>query len=113
MRHITDTHADTSMHTHAWIRTQARFGINEHIDLGIKYDPSTGIYGEFQACSQWASLTQAHASKYMLRNDWIQPCHLEGMIHVQTGKKQSLAILDNSLLSTGSLAQGANAVHPP
>lgn len=24
----------------------AGFGINEHIDLGIKYDPSTGIYGE-------------------------------------------------------------------
>ena len=23
----------------------AGFGINEHIDLGIKYDPSTGIYG--------------------------------------------------------------------
>lgn len=23
------------------------FGINEHIDLGIKYDPSTGIYGAF------------------------------------------------------------------
>lgn len=23
------------------------FGINEHIDLGIKYDPSTGIYGTF------------------------------------------------------------------
>ena len=22
------------------------FGINEHIDLGIKYDPSTGIYGK-------------------------------------------------------------------
>ena len=22
------------------------FGISEHIDLGIKYDPSTGIYGE-------------------------------------------------------------------
>ncbi|KAH0450317.1 hypothetical protein IEQ34_021009 [Dendrobium chrysotoxum] len=22
-----------------------RFGIQEHIDLGIKYDPSTGIYG--------------------------------------------------------------------
>lgn len=21
------------------------FGINEHIDLGLKYDPSTGIYG--------------------------------------------------------------------
>merc|ERR1712178_177072 len=27
------------------------FGINEHIDLGIKYDPSTGIYGmDFYAC---------------------------------------------------------------
>ena len=25
---------------------RAGFGINEHIDLGIKYDPSTGIYGE-------------------------------------------------------------------
>lgn len=24
----------------------AGFGINEHIDLGIKYDPSTGIYGK-------------------------------------------------------------------
>ena len=24
------------------------FGISEHIDLGIKYDPSTGIYGEQQ-----------------------------------------------------------------
>lgn len=23
------------------------FGIQEHIDLGIKYDPSTGIYGAF------------------------------------------------------------------
>ena len=22
------------------------FGIDEHIDLGIKYDPSTGIYGK-------------------------------------------------------------------
>ena len=27
------------------------FGINEHIDLGIKYDPNTGIYGmDFFAC---------------------------------------------------------------
>jgi hypothetical protein len=24
------------------------FGISEHIDLGIKYDPSTGIYGELR-----------------------------------------------------------------
>ncbi len=27
------------------------FGIDEHIDLGIKYDPSTGIYGmDFYIC---------------------------------------------------------------
>ena len=27
------------------------FGINEHIDLGIKYDPSSGIYGmDFYVC---------------------------------------------------------------
>lgn len=27
------------------------FGISEHIDLGIKYDPSIGIYGmDFYAC---------------------------------------------------------------
>ena len=27
------------------------FGINEHIDLGIKYDPNTGIYGmDFYTC---------------------------------------------------------------
>ena len=34
------------------------FGINEHIDLGLKYDPSTGIYG---ACpgSDTAQRTQS------------------------------------------------------
>jgi large subunit ribosomal protein L11e len=27
------------------------FGISEHIDLGIKYDPSIGIYGmDFYCC---------------------------------------------------------------
>lgn len=26
------------------------FGITEHIDLGIKYDPSTGIYGAAPPC---------------------------------------------------------------
>lgn len=26
-------------------RRPAGFGIDEHIDLGIKYDPSIGIYG--------------------------------------------------------------------
>lgn len=30
----------------------AGFGIQEHIDLGIKYDPSTGIYGELP-CMLW------------------------------------------------------------
>ena len=33
----------------------AGFGINEHIDLGLKYDPSTGIYG---ACSRWRYLSE-------------------------------------------------------
>ena len=29
------------------------FGIQEHIDLGIKYDPNTGIYGmDFYTCLQ-------------------------------------------------------------
>ena len=28
------------------------FGINEHIDLGIKYDPSTGIYGELASVNR-------------------------------------------------------------
>ena len=32
------------------------FGINEHIDLGIKYDPSTGIYGKYAASVQEALL---------------------------------------------------------
>ena len=27
------------------------FGITEHIDLGIKYDPSTGIYGEISSAA--------------------------------------------------------------
>ncbi len=33
------------------------FGINEHIDLGIKYDPSTGIYGKLMQ-----SITYIHSS---------------------------------------------------
>lgn len=32
----------------------AGFGISEHIDLGIKYDPSTGIYGALRLCASWA-----------------------------------------------------------
>lgn len=33
------------------------FGISEHIDLGIKYDPAIGIYGmDFYCCMYAASL---------------------------------------------------------
>ena len=32
----------------------AGFGISEHIDLGIKYDPSTGIYGASLITSELA-----------------------------------------------------------
>ena len=32
------------------------FGISEHIDLGIKYDPSTGIYGAWRARARVASI---------------------------------------------------------
>ncbi len=35
------THSPTHLPTHYTIG----FGITEHIDLGLKYDPSTGIYG--------------------------------------------------------------------
>jgi hypothetical protein len=38
-----------------WCWLLAGFGIAEHIDLGIKYDPSTGIYG---ACMQ--AMEQQH-----------------------------------------------------
>ena len=34
------------------------FGINEHIDLGIKYDPSTGIYGK--SCLGTPAFTSAN-----------------------------------------------------
>lgn len=35
------------------------FGISEHIDLGIKYDPAIGIYGmDFYCCMYVLSLTQ-------------------------------------------------------
>jgi hypothetical protein len=40
------------------------FGIQEHIDLGIKYDPSTGIYGERQrsVCGVVGCVRLAHAA---------------------------------------------------
>ena len=40
------------------------FGINEHIDLGIKYDPSTGIYGKFCiSCSANSALSEEAAAQ--------------------------------------------------
>ena len=33
------------------------FGINEHIDLGIKYDPGIGIYGMDFYCIMWVALS--------------------------------------------------------
>lgn len=42
------------------------FGINEHIDLGIKYDPSTGIYGEL--C--------------MPPESWFHPLETKGFLHL-------------------------------
>merc|ERR1712159_909796 len=36
------------------------FGVTEHIDLGIKYDPTTGIYGMTSTC---ASSGRASASR--------------------------------------------------
>merc|ERR1712146_860737 len=36
------------------------FGIQEHIDLGLKYDPSTGIYGmDFYVCMKRAGMRVA------------------------------------------------------
>ena len=32
------------------------FGISEHIDLGIKYDPAIGIYGMDFYCCMWVTL---------------------------------------------------------
>ena len=33
------------------------FGISEHIDLGIKYDPAIGIYGMDFYCCMWVDQT--------------------------------------------------------
>ena len=42
------------------------FGISEHIDLGIKYDPSTGIYGEYQPLGPWT--LSAHSVQFTRRH---------------------------------------------
>eukprot|EP01012_Entosiphon_sulcatum_P013566 TRINITY_DN18789_c0_g1_i3.p1 TRINITY_DN18789_c0_g1~~TRINITY_DN18789_c0_g1_i3.p1 ORF type:complete len:173 (-),score=32.96 TRINITY_DN18789_c0_g1_i3:29-547(-) len=49
------------------------FGISEHIDLGIKYDPSTGIYGmDFYICLERAGMRVARRKKRVGR---VPPKH--------------------------------------
>ena len=43
------------------------FGINEHIDLGIKYDPSTGIYGELRLAAPAPTLAHSHGVSLSIR----------------------------------------------
>lgn len=56
----------------ALLRRRAGFGIAEHIDLGIKYDPSTGIYGACRAqppAARLASAKQPGETSLI----WLQP----------------------------------------
>jgi large subunit ribosomal protein L11e len=49
------------------------FGINEHIDLGIKYDPTTGIYGmDFFVCLTRAG---ARVAKRKVRQGRVGKSH--------------------------------------
>ena len=49
------------------------FGISEHIDLGIKYDPTTGIYGmDFFVCLTRAG---ARVARKKSRNAKVGPSH--------------------------------------
>ena len=50
-----------ALHT-AYLPRPAGFGINEHIDLGLKYDPSTGIYGAWSVLPRPAAHSGACAS---------------------------------------------------
>ena len=51
------------------------FGINEHIDLGIKYDPSTGIYGESLACLLFQLLYLPEVGKFLQLERLADPWH--------------------------------------
>ena len=64
------------------------FGINEHIDLGIKYDPSTGIYGEPQTSFLFLCLVRLSSCSHSLAADLACP------MHCPTGKARhsSLAV---------------------
>ena len=52
------------------------FGIQEHIDLGIKYDPSIGIYGlDFYVVSRFG-LYQSNLGLllwFILVSQWVHP----------------------------------------
>merc|ERR1719197_845382 len=49
------------------------FGVNEHIDLGLKYDPQTGIYGmDFYVCLRRAGFNVA---KKKAKRGRIAPSH--------------------------------------
>lgn len=41
------------------------FGISEHIDLGIKYDPSIGIYGMDFYCCMWVYSERGDVGRQM------------------------------------------------
>lgn len=47
------------------------FGISEHIDLGIKYDPSTGIYGAPFPCMEDKQQTGVGCLKAYAASHWI------------------------------------------
>lgn len=57
----------------------AGFGINEHIDLGIKYDPSSGIYGAGPACGavrrnrqrRWTGFTDCQLDVHLCVSDCV------------------------------------------
>jgi len=52
------------------------FGINEHIDLGIKYDPSTGIYGNAHLLPaiQMPCPAQSSAAPFACMSILCSPC---------------------------------------
>jgi hypothetical protein len=56
-RHVCSRHVCCALRL-----TLTGFGINEHIDLGLKYDPSTGIYGAWLPASQRRAPSCARAS---------------------------------------------------
>ena len=47
------------------------FGINEHIDLGIKYDPSTGIYGELSELHGRCMGLHGHMGGAVSTSTWV------------------------------------------